>query len=162
CCLDAASGREIWTQDILVDSKAKVPQWGFAASPLVVQGIVTVFAGGPGKSVVAYDAATGKFAWGAGDGELSYCSLQRAVIDGVEQVLIVTGHGMTSFAPTDGKVLWDHKWFVEKAARVLQPSPVGNNDFIVGTGFGNGTRRVRVNQKSDKWEDSTVWETKVF
>ncbi len=52
-CLDAATGKLQWTRDIAKDSGAKLPQWGFASSPLVWQGIVSVFAGGPeGKSVL--------------------------------------------------------------------------------------------------------------
>ena len=82
CCLDAASGRELWTQDILVDSEAKLPQWGFSASPLVMQGMVLVFAGAKDKCVIAYNANTGKIVWSAGDGEFSYSSLQSAKIDG--------------------------------------------------------------------------------
>src|SRR5207237_2574378 len=76
-CLDAATGRVLWSQDIVADSGAKVPTWGFAASPLVAQGVVTVFAGGPnGKSVLGYDASSGEPSWSAGEGELSYCSPQ--------------------------------------------------------------------------------------
>jgi hypothetical protein len=52
-CLDAASGDLKWSHDIVADSGADVPMWGFASSPLVAEGIVMVFAGGPdGKSVL--------------------------------------------------------------------------------------------------------------
>jgi outer membrane protein assembly factor BamB len=162
CCLDAASGREIWTKDILADSGAKLPQWGFAASPLVAKGMVLVFAGGPKKSVVAYDAATGKLAWAAGKGELSYCSLQLSNIDGVEQALLATGHGMTAFDPADGTVLWDHDWFIEKGARCVQPAVVGKSDLILGTGFGNGTRRVHITQANGQWQEKEVWTSRTF
>jgi len=52
-CLDAVTGRVLWAHDILADSGAKLPMWGFCSSPLVVQGVVSVFAGGEGgKSVL--------------------------------------------------------------------------------------------------------------
>src|SRR5204862_435713 len=74
-CLDGVIGKVIWSRDITADSGAKVPQWGYAASPLVVQGVITVFAGGPdGKAVLGYNAATGEPAWSAGEGQYSYCS----------------------------------------------------------------------------------------
>jgi outer membrane protein assembly factor BamB len=159
---DAASGREIWSQDILANSDAKVPQWGFSASPLIMQGIVMVFAGGPSKSVVAYDAATGKFAWGAGEGKLSYSSLQRAVVDGVEQALMLTGDGLTAFQPKDGAILWDYVWPIEGMARCIQPAILGDADILIGTAFGNGTRRLRLAHKDGKWETKEVWTSKAI
>jgi outer membrane protein assembly factor BamB len=44
-CLDAATGKVVWTRDIAADAGTKPPQWGFSSSPLVAHGIVTVFAG---------------------------------------------------------------------------------------------------------------------
>ncbi len=162
CCLDAADGHEIWAQDILVASEAKVPQWGFAASPLIAQGAVLVFAGGPSKSVVAYDANSGKFLWAAGDGKLSYSSLQLATIDGVEQALLSSGDGLTAFQPADGKILWNHKWPLEGGARCIQPANLGNADFLISTGFGNGTRRLHIAHNGDQWEDKELWTTKAI
>jgi outer membrane protein assembly factor BamB len=161
-CLDAADGSKIWEQDILASADAKLPQWGFASSPLVVQGVVMVFAGGPSKSVVGYDAGTGKFLWASGEGKLSYSSLQRASIDGVEQALLATGDGLTAFQPKDGVVLWDHKWHLDGGARCIQTAAVGDADFLIGTGFGNGTRRVRINHKEGKWEDKELWTSKAI
>ena len=59
-CLDAATGKVIWTRDAKEDAGSRRSMWGFASSPLVLQGLVTVFTGGPkDKSVSAYDAANG-------------------------------------------------------------------------------------------------------
>src|SRR5205823_4223775 len=119
-----------WSSDVVADAGASVPQWGFAASPLVVQGVVIVFAGGPdGKSVIGYHTSSGKPAWFAGEGQFSYCSPQPARLDGVEQVVIATDEGLTAFHPSKGKVLWRHSWPLEGGmARVVQPTVVGDSD----------------------------------
>jgi outer membrane protein assembly factor BamB len=111
---------------------------------------------------VAYNAATDRFAWAAGDAELSYCSLQLTTIDGVEQAVITSGHGMTAFDPSDGTVLWNHDWLIEKAARCVQPGVIADGDLLLGTGFGNGTRRVKITREGDKWKDKEVWTTRAF
>ncbi len=73
-CLDAASGKGVWLHDVANELKASdaekdVPQWGFASSPLVVQGLVVVFAGArDGKTVIAYQEDSGKLAWTASVG----------------------------------------------------------------------------------------------
>jgi outer membrane protein assembly factor BamB len=140
------------------DSGAKLPQWGFASSPLVVQGIVTVFAGGPeSKSVLGYRAQTGELAWAAGQGTLSYCSTQLAHIDGVEQLLIATDMGLTSFQPETGDILWTHYWPTESVARIVQPAVLNTSDLLIGTGMGIGTRRIHVNHDGKLWPIDELW-----
>jgi outer membrane protein assembly factor BamB len=165
-CLDAATGRLEWSRDIRKDSSAKLPMWGFASSPLVSQGLVTVFAGDPeDKVVLAYDAKTGKPAWHAGKGEKdyhSYCSLQPARLAGVDQLVISTAAGLLAFHPTRGDVLWQYTWPSNEVARIVQPTIVGDCDVLIGTGFGLGTRRVHVKHDGDKWTTEEVWSTKAF
>ncbi len=159
-CLDAATGKLKWARDITKDADAKLPQWGFASSPLVAEGIVSVFAGGPnGKSVLGYDAATGEPAWHGGEGELSYCSTQLVQIGGISQLLINTDAGLTAFAPKTGEVLWAHSWPTEKVARVVQPALVGNGDVVIGAGLGVGTRRIHVSHETDSWPIQELWTT---
>lgn len=162
-CLNAATGKLIWTRDIVADTGAKIPMWGFSSSPLVVEGLVSVFAGGlDGKAVVAYQADSGKLAWTAGTGELSYCSTQLSKVCGVEQLLITTDQGLSSFHPTTGEVLWHHAWPSEGIARVVQPAVISDTDVLIGTGLGIGTRRVHVELKDKTWSTTEVWTVRTF
>jgi len=125
---------------------------------------VTVFAGGPdGKSVLGYDAESGDLKWYAGKGKLSYCSPQPATIDGVDQVLIATDAGLTSFDPAGGDVLWHHDWQTQAdLARIVQPALLGDGDLLLGTGMTVGTRRVHVGRTDGAWKDKEVWTTKAI
>lgn len=162
-CLKPSTGELIWSKDIVADSGAKVPQWGYSGSPLVANGLVSVFAGGPsGKSVLAYNAETGDLAWSAGEGELSYSSTQLSKVCGVEQILICTDHGLTSYDPPTGKVLWDHPWPTEGIARVVQPCVLDESDILIGTGLGIGSRRIHVDHKGDTWTTKELWSTRNF
>jgi outer membrane protein assembly factor BamB len=159
--LDAATGEKIWSRNLVEDVKATVPMWGFSASPLVKEGLVTVFGGAEGKAVVAYDAGTGELRWTGGDGLMSYASTHLASIDGVEQLLMATNVGLYSFDPASGKELWMHEW-TSDAARIVQPAVVEGNDVILGTGMGVGTRRIHVARDDDAWKTEEVWTTKQF
>jgi outer membrane protein assembly factor BamB len=163
-CLDAVTGKVVWTSDVAADAGAKVPQWGYAASPLVMQGVVIAFGGGDdGKSVLGYDAASGKLAWAAGEGQFSYCSPHPARIDGVEQAVMSTDHGLAAYDPVKGTVLWRHEWPLKGGmARVVQPTRAGDADFLLGTGFGIGTRRVHVSHDKDTWDSKEVWTTRAI
>lgn len=158
-CLDAVTGKAIWTRDIAADSQAKTPVWGFAASPLVASGVVSVFAGGPNdKAVLGYSADTGEPKWSSGTGGHSYCSTQLSQLGGVDQVLVSTDQGMTGFDPVGGQVLWNFAWPLDGGmSRVVQPAVVGSSELLIGTGFGTGTRRVAVTCEGDKWTTRDVW-----
>jgi outer membrane protein assembly factor BamB len=174
-CLDAATGKRLWSHDVATEFKAAnadktdVPMWGFASSPLVTQGVVIVFAGArDGKTLVGYKEEKGELAWTANVGPapdtpekvaLSYCSPQLATVEGTEQVLMATDAGLSGFEPVHGKELWHYSWPVDKTPRIVQPALVGESDVLVGTGMGNGTRRVHLSRKGDEWQTEETWKT---
>ncbi|MCI0357868.1 MAG: PQQ-binding-like beta-propeller repeat protein, partial [Planctomycetaceae bacterium] len=104
-CLDATTGDVIWTRDIREDAGLEAPpMWGFSSSPLVTHGAVITFAGGKdGKSVLAYDAATGEPKWQGGKGTHGYASPQLHTAGGVDQVLMVSDHGLQALDPETGQ-----------------------------------------------------------
>jgi outer membrane protein assembly factor BamB len=162
-CLDAASGKRLWSHDIAADSGAAVPMWGFASSPLVVQGMVTVFTGaGGGKSVAGYRADSGDLAWFAGEGKMSYSSPQPARLAGVEQVLMATENGVTALEPARGTVLWQHDWSSAGMPRIVQPAILGDSEILLPTGMGVGTKRLRVGLAGSAWSATEVWKSKAF
>jgi outer membrane protein assembly factor BamB len=157
-CLDADTGTVLWRRDTAADSAAPTPDWGFAASPLVIDGLVVVHTGGlDGKAVVAYDAGSGEPRWYAPAGALSYSSVQVATIEDVTQLLILTGNGVTSLTSETGRVLWTHKWPMSGAARIVQPAVLPDGSVLIGTGFGMGVRRVAVSRSGDDWSTSETW-----
>lgn len=164
-CLDAKTGEKVWSRNAAEDAKvAKTPEWGYASSPLVAAGLVSVYVGGPdGKAVVAYQASSGEPAWQAGTGTNGYCSPQLSKLGGVEQVLIATNTGLAAFDPPTGKVLWQNDWDVgAEMARVCQPAVIGESAVLLGTFFGHGTRRVEVSREKDGWQATEAWTTKAI
>jgi len=164
-CLNAATGAVIWDRDAAKDAEASVPIWGFASSPLVWQGVVTVFTGAKDRSVSAYDAAAGgEPLWRAGDGDHGYSSAQPARLLGVDQVLIASNAGLNGLDPKNGKILWRHEWQTDgPAPRCVQPAIVGDDRVLLATGMGNGERLVRVARDGDDWTDATeVWTSRAL
>lgn len=161
-CLDAATGKVIWTRDVVADSGATVPIWGYSSSPLIADGIVSVFAGADGKAVLGYRASDGELVWSAPAGKNSYCSTQLARLGGTEQLLLATEEGLTALEPRTGKVLWEHAWLLENMPRVAQPAVIGEADLLLGTPFGNGTRRLRVNRPGETWSSEEVWTSRAL
>src|SRR5262249_41166800 len=106
--LSAADGSLVWSRNAKDDTGAKLPYWGFAGSPLVVEDLVIV---ATGAGLAAYDAATGgKPRWLNQDGKGGYSSPELLQIGGVKQVVFLCGTGAISVAPATGTVLWKCDW----------------------------------------------------
>jgi hypothetical protein len=153
--LDARNGSIIWSRNAASDTNTKVPDWGFASSPLVVGDVVIVATAGV---LAAYDLATGNPRWQGPAGRGGYSSPQLATIGGVAQVLLLNGEGATSVAPTDGKLLWKYDW---KGDGIVQPAVITGNDVLLGSGSGLnsevGIRRVAVTHSPGGWNVEERW-----
>jgi outer membrane protein assembly factor BamB len=152
--LDAVSGAVVWSRNAAADVHVKTPMWGFSSSPLVVGDVVIVGAGG---RLAAYDAATGAPRWTGGGGGLSYSSPHLVTIDGVQQVVFMSGPGTISVEPATGKVLWEHAW---SGGAIVQPALTAEGDIlvnIISMNGGLGLRRISIAHTSGAWTASERW-----
>jgi hypothetical protein len=154
--LNANDGAVVWSRNAASDTGATTPEWGFASSPLVVGDIVIVAASG---RLIAYDLATGNPRWQARAGGGGYSSPHLFTIGGVTQVLLLTGHGATSVAPADGKLLWEYP--LPSGMRIVQPALASDGEILMtlgGSGIGGtGLRRMVVAHGPGGWTLQERW-----
>jgi outer membrane protein assembly factor BamB len=157
-CLDAETGRLVWSKNVLRENGASNLQWGMAAAPLVVEENLVVLPGGPaGRSVVAYNKRTGEPVWGALDDKQSYTSPMLVTLAGERQILVVTARRALGLT-TGGKLLWEYPWSTQYDINAAQPVIVGPDRFLLSAGYGHGAALVRVTKSGDKYSATTVWE----
>ncbi len=155
-CLNPSSGEVLWQRDMQADAGCKPPQWGFSSSPLAVDGLVVVHAGGSGnKGILAYDAKSGDIRWTVASGNHSYSSPHLATIDGIPGILMQTNSGLQCLNIQDGTVLWQHEWPLENY-RAIQPLVIGNS-VLIASSLGMGTRRITVSHSADQWTTKEDW-----
>jgi outer membrane protein assembly factor BamB len=158
--LDDRTGAVVWSRNAVTDTGAKIPGWGIASSPLVVDDLVIVAASG---SLVAYDLASGKPRWFGPKGSDSYSSPQLLNINGVRQIVLMSSTGATGVALADGKELWNHSW--PSDTRIMQPAVAGDGELVISVGDGmggNGTRRIGVRNGSGGWTTEERWTSEDF
>ncbi|MEW5980551.1 MAG: PQQ-binding-like beta-propeller repeat protein [Acidobacteriota bacterium] len=152
--LDARNGSVIWSRNTASDTGKKVPEWGFASSPLVFGDLVVAAAAG---RVAAYDLTTGNLRWLGPTGGWGYSSPHLATIDGVAQIVLLNGAGAISVAPDDGALLWNYAW---PGDGIVQPAVMAG-DVLIGSGSGLakgvGVRRVSVGHESGEWSVEERW-----
>jgi outer membrane protein assembly factor BamB len=160
-CLDAGTGKRHWSHDVKYDSASKTPMWGFASSPLVIDDKVVVYAGGEaGKSLVAYQLASGEVAWTAAAGQNSYSSPQITIIAGVPLCLMLTDLGLAAIEPANGKTLWETGLAAKGAPRYGQPRLIETNRLAVAGLDGTGVSLIRVSRDHEKWSVEKLWTSK--
>ena len=155
-CLDFESGRQIWSTNIFEENNAKAPPWGVSCSPLIVEDLVIVSAGG----AVAYQKNSGNIAWTGHRIKSAYSSPVLLTLADTEQVVLFDHGLITSHEPTTGQLLWKQTWSsqVECAA---QPTSLPDNKLLVSTAYGIGAKLFQISKgnQSEKFIVDLLWET---
>ncbi len=149
--LNAGDGSVVWSHNAATDTDTKVPIWGFSSSPLVVDDVVIVAAGG---SLIAYDLATGDPRWSNPTGGDCYSSPHLLSIDGVAQILLLNEAGATSVTPAAGTLLWEHPW---PGHPIVQPAITEDGDVLISVDERSGIRRIAVAHGPDGWTVEERW-----
>ena len=158
--LDLVTGRRLWTKDLLADNGARNPEWGKSCSPLVVDDLVVVSAGGSGgRSLVAYRRESGERAWGAGDDGSSYSSPLLVELAGRRQIVILNAGSVAGHDPATGMLLWQHPW-PPTQPNVSLPLPLAGDRLLVSAGYGIGSKVLEVSTSEDgAWRARLLWES---
>ena len=170
-CLDARTGRVIWSHDTAAEFGATVTALGqirLAARRRRHGSSISVGAptGGwesssadsaAGKSdaskpynssLVAFDTETGDVRWAAGSRQASYASPVVATLAGERQIIVVNESWVTAHRASDGKVLWEHPWSSETDtnASCSQPVPLDGDRLFLSKGYGTGCSLLAIKQ----------------
>ena len=158
-CLELATGRVVWSKDILREHGGKVPDWGLSSSPLVFDDVVVANPGGrANQSLVAYAIADGSVRWAGGKFGASYSSPTLRIFGGLRQVLVFDD-SLVACDATNGAPLWSYKW-PGGHPHVAMPVFIGTNDVILSSGYGTGSARITVTRDAEgKWTARQVWRT---
>ncbi|HVT28147.1 MAG TPA: PQQ-binding-like beta-propeller repeat protein, partial [Lacipirellulaceae bacterium] len=164
-CLDARTGRVIWSHDTPAEVGATVTVWGKSGSPLVVDDMVIISVGAPSgawespessnkskaskpfdSSLVAFDINSGNVRWAAGSRQASYASPVAATLAGERQIIVVNQSWVTAHRASDGKILWEFPWSAEtdSTASCSQPVPLNGDRLFLSKGYGIGSSLLEI------------------
>lgn len=157
-CLELATGRLLWSRDLMTEYGTKPPEWGISVSPLVTEGLVIVsVGGGPGKSLVAYRTEDGAPVWAGGNDGLGYSSPRLAELDGAWQVLIFNDHSIAGHDPRTGVLWWQYPWPAGHP-HVAVPAVVTTNSILGSSGYGYGCELLQIARNAQgEWQARRLW-----
>jgi outer membrane protein assembly factor BamB len=156
--LNAKTGAVRWGKNILSDNQAENLQWAMSASPLIVDDKVIVLPGGSnGKSVVAYNKATGAPVWKVQNDRQAYVSPMLVTLAGRRQILVVSASRVFGLAPEDGALLWSQSWDTDMGINVSQPIIVDKNRFFISSGYGKGASLIEISGAGNSYQAKSIW-----
>ncbi len=139
-CVALATGEVIWEQHIGRDyGRVDKGKWGYASSPLIVDGRLIVNPGAKDASLVALDPATGKTLWQSPGEPAAFASFIVADIAGQRQLIGYDRTTLGGWDPATGTRLWTLK--PRRASDFNVPTPVllPDSRLLIAT-ENNGTR----------------------
>ena len=153
-CLTAADGKLLWSVDVRKKPiAAKIPSWGFACSPLILDKWVILDAG----PIVALEAATGKLVWKSKAYSPAYSSPIALRLGGRPCIATLNGAGLTVVSAADGAGLLSYPFTFTWVESCVTPIVSGGRCFIsAGEGSGSALVRLEKDRAVQVWRNSSM------
>lgn len=155
-CVDADSGKLIWSRDFKTDFGLKIPTWGTSAHPLLDGDKLICLVGGEGSVAVAFDKNSGRELWRAlSASEPGYCPPTIYEFGGRRQLILWHAEAVNGLDPESGRVRWSEPWKLNYGMSIPMPRKVDDKLFL--TCFYNGSLMLRF--EPGKEAPTVVWRT---
>ena len=142
-CLELATGKKIWSLNIVQKFGGVNPYWGYSESPLIVGDRILVNTGGRRAGIVAIAKADGATLWQQHSDGAGYSSPMLMRTGSLNQVIFFTENRTMAVDPRDGRLLWSHNKAANGTANVATPIVRGTRVFV-SSDYGTGAALLEV------------------
>ncbi len=154
-CLQADSGKVLWQVDTVAQFGAKIPTWGFAASPVLDGGRVLLHVGADKNgSVLALDKDTGAEVWRGGPDPAGYCTPEIITHAGTRQLIAWGPEHIQSLNPETGAVNWTYPYKITYGVSIAQP--LYHEGLLLVSGYWHGAKVLQLGRTAK--DVTLVWE----
>lgn len=157
-CLDAKTGKPLWSSDLMKDQDATFLQFGYSSSPLPHRDTVILPVGAKGRALAAFNLADGKIRWSAGNFENSYSTPILVEVGSKKHVTLVTTTEIVGFDADTGAALWSHPYKNQWDTHCTTPVDCGQGRVFYPS-FEGGVL-LQLKSGSDGTEVKQLWTTK--
>ena len=156
--LSAKDGKKLWLVDLYDGLGSPVPKFGFSTSPLVEKNLLLLEAGTRQGTFLALDKTTGKVKWASQRDVVSYSSPIAVDIEGVRQIVFVSGEAAVGLSPTDGALHWRFPWQTSYDLNIATPILVPPNQIFISSGYDHGAALIKIEKQGNGLSATKVWE----
>ncbi len=153
-CLDAVTGQVVWQVDTVKTFGAKIPKWGFAASPVIDGNRVLLHVGAKAGSVIALDKTSGKEVWRGGPDPAGYCTPEIISHAGTRQLIAWGPEHVQGLDPDSGRVNWLFPYKITYGVSIAQP--LYRDGIFLVSGYWHGAKALQLGKSATLlWENPT-------
>lgn len=154
-CLDATTGEVVWQVDTVAKFGAKIPTWGFAASPVLDGERVLLHVGAEKNgSVIALNKASGAEVWRGGPDPAGYCTPEIIMHAGTRQLIVWGPEHVQSLDPDTGEANWTYPYKITYGVSIAQP--LYHDGLLLVSGYWHGAKVLKLGNTPK--EVALVWE----
>jgi outer membrane protein assembly factor BamB len=169
-CVDRASGKILWSKDLVTDFNGVLPLHGHSESALIFGEKVFWTTGGTEKNVVALNRFTGKMIWSnKGFGERSAYNSPQLIVLPVREIMVTfSAYHLMGIDIETGRLLWDHEQInTPPDKRIPGIGDTHSNTVLYDNGSiyyaaGDGNGGVKLNLSKDGTRITEVWRNPGF
>ncbi len=144
-CLDAVTGKVIWSKDMNSLYDILMPTWGIAATPIIVDDKLILHIGGSNNAcIVALEKDTGKESWTCSGDNASYTAPLLIAQAGKKVVVIWTGDHLNGVAPETGEIYWKLPFKIKLHMGIS--TPVRYKNYLFVSGFFDGSLLAEISE----------------
>lgn len=154
-CARVATGEVLWRRDLRREfAVEKQLVWGFAGSPLLVDGKLILQPGGPKASIVALKPESGEAIWQSPGDPAAFASPILAELGGVRQIVGYDERSLGGWDAATGKRLW--KLTPPEDDDFNVPTPIAVDGRLIVSTENNGTRSYEFGKDGQINETTTA------
>ena len=159
-CLDAQTGKRLWSVNMLARFGGRNIRWGLAESLLVDGQRVICCPGGPKAALAALDAETGKTVWTCTglDDKPGYVTPILVACGGLRQVITIMANHAVGVSAETGALLWTYEHKVPYEANCVSPVYHDGHVVLAGT-WGRGATLLKLTVTGRACRAEEVWRT---
>jgi outer membrane protein assembly factor BamB len=156
-CLNAGSGKVVWKMKLDEATGTEPPNYGYAASPLVLGDLLILNCGAAGAAV---RKDTGRLVWKSAAERPGHATPVPFTRNGRQAVLIFAKKRLSAVEPATGKVLWHQTWrnLPSRLYNIADPLLVGDKVFIT-SGYAKSCAMVSLADGKKLWEGRSLIST---
>ncbi|MBI3413905.1 MAG: PQQ-binding-like beta-propeller repeat protein [Verrucomicrobia bacterium] len=151
-CFEAASGKIRWSKNLQKETGLRIPDWGFAGSPVVHENLLLLNLGDAG---IAVEKETGKLVWTSANKDAGYSTPLRFARNGETFAILGSAKSFVAVNAKTGKESWRIPWPTQYGVNAADPVLDGDLMFI-SSGYGKGAGLFKLSGA----QSEAVWQNK--
>jgi outer membrane protein assembly factor BamB len=158
-CLDAKTGKLVWSHDLWNDFDGTRLGRGYSSSPMAYRDVVITMVGGAGHAVMAFHQADGKVAWQAQNFGNTGSSPTLINVGGLEQVVVFMAKEVAGLNPLNGDLQWrvPHAtdWDINASTPVYGPDGI----LFISSAYSGGSQGIQLTRSGNSVAAKPLWKT---